>query len=170
MPLAFRNLFSIHKLDYIKNRKPTEGCILCCVARGETGDENLSVAAGPLAVVCVNKFPYNSGHILIFPKRHVTDYRALSGEEENEVNLLLRRSLDVLDALYEPSGYNVGYNIGDFAGASIAHLHMHVIPRYRNELGFVDIVGGAKIVVENPSETMRRLKDEFEKRDRRETV
>jgi ATP adenylyltransferase len=100
----------------------------------------------------------------------VTDYRALSGEEENEVNLLLRRSLDVLDALYEPSGYNVGYNIGDFAGASIAHLHMHVIPRYRNELGFVDIVGGAKIVVENPSETMRRLKDEFEKRDRRETV
>jgi ATP adenylyltransferase len=170
MPLAFHNLFSIHKLNYIKDKKPKEACILCCVARGETGDENLSVAEGPLAVVCVNKFPYNSGHILIFPKRHLTDYRTLSGEEETEINLLLRRSLDVLDALYEPSGYNVGYNIGDFAGASIAHLHLHVIPRYRNELGFVDIVGGAKIVVEDPSETMRRLKDEFGKRDRRETV
>jgi ATP adenylyltransferase len=163
MPLAFHNLFSIHKLNYIKNKKSQEPCILCCVARGENREENLSVKEGPLAVVCVNKFPYNSGHVLIFPRRHVTDYRTLSAEEEAEINRLLRLSLDVLDALYKPSGYNIGYNIGDFAGASIPHLHMHVIPRYRNELGFVDIVGGAKIVVENPSETMRRLKDEFDK-------
>jgi ATP adenylyltransferase len=164
MPLAFHNLFSIHKLNYIKNKKPKEPCILCCVARGRPRGENLSVTEGLHTVVCVNKFPYNSGHILIFPRRHVTDYRALSGEEESEINRLLRESLDILDSLYKPSGYNVGYNIGDFAGASIPHLHMHVIPRYRNELGFVDIVGGAKIVVEDPSETMRRLKDEFRKR------
>ena len=166
MPLAFHNLFSTRKLSYIKNRKPKGPCILCCVARGRTPGENLTVTEGRNAVICVNKFPYNSGHILIFPKRHVTDYRELIGDEETEINRLLRESLDILDELYKPSGFNVGYTIGDFAGASIPHLHMHVIPRYPNELGFVDIVGGAKIVVEDPSETMLRLRDEFNKRAR----
>src|SRR3972149_5707696 len=104
MSLAFHNLFSIHKLHYIKNKILKEPCILCCVARGRTEDVNLSVTEGRFTVICVNKFPYNSGHILIFPKRHVTDYRELSGEEEVEINRLLRKSLDILDTLYEPSG------------------------------------------------------------------
>ena len=164
MPLSFNNLFSVHKLGYIKKKRAGAACILCDLGLSGTGGENLSVMEGKSAVVCVNKFPYNSGHILIFPRRHVTDFRALSGEEEGEMHLILRMSLDVLDSLYNPSGYNVGYNIGDFAGASIPHLHMHVIPRYRNELGFVDIVGGAKIVVEDPCETMRRLRDAFRTR------
>jgi ATP adenylyltransferase len=164
MPLSFNNLFSVHKLGYIKKRKTGAFCILCDLGRGGAGGEDLSVMEGNSAVVCVNKFPYNSGHILIFPKRHVTDYRELRGEEEGEIHLILRESLDILDSLYKPSGYNIGYNIGDFAGASLPHLHMHVIPRYRNELGFVDIVGGAKIVVEDPCETMRRLRDAFRTR------
>ncbi|MFW6138916.1 MAG: HIT domain-containing protein, partial [Spirochaetota bacterium] len=71
------------------------------------------------------------------------------------------KTLDILDRLYSPCGYNIGYNIGSFAGASISHVHMHVIPRYENELGFIDIVGGAKILVEDPTKTMQRLKQAF---------
>lgn len=161
MPLNFHNLFSIEKLKYIKGEKPRVDCILCSIANGNPGVVNLLVAEGKYSAVCVNKFPYNAGHLLIFPKRHIKDYRDFKHEEEAEINLLLKNSLDILDTIYSPSGYNFGYNTGDFAGASISHLHMHVIPRYRNELGFIDIIGGAKIIVEDPVRTMKELKKAF---------
>ena len=163
MPGDFHNLFSVNKLQYIKEKSTSTGCILCSIAKRDTDVVNLAVADGKKTVVCVNKFPYNSGHLLIFPKRHITDYRDFLEEEELEINKFLRASLDVLDATYSPSGYNFGYNTGEFAGASIAHIHMHVIPRYRNELGFIDIIGGAKILVENPTRTMEKLKKAFGK-------
>jgi ATP adenylyltransferase len=163
MPGNFHNLFSINKLQYIKEKGTETGCILCSIAERDADVAKLVVAEGKKTVVCVNKFPYHPGHLLIFPKRHTIDYRELLEEEELEINNFLRTSLDVLDSTYSPSGYNFGYNTGEFAGASIAHMHMHVIPRYRNELGFIDIIGGAKILVENPTQTMKKLKKAFEK-------
>ncbi len=163
MPVDFHNLFSVNKLQYIKEKSTGTGCILCSIANRDTDVVNLVVAEGKKTAVCVNRFPYNSGHLLIFPKRHITDYRDFLEEEELEINKFLRASLDVLDSTYSPSGYNFGYNTGEFAGASIAHLHMHLIPRYRNELGFIDIIGGAKILVENPAQTMKKLKKAFGK-------
>jgi ATP adenylyltransferase len=161
MPLEYHNLFSVNKMGYIKGQRPKVNCIFCSIIKGENEVVQLLVFEGTHSVVSVNKFPYNSGHLLICPKRHIVDYRELSMEEEKEMNALLRRGLDVLDSLYSPSGYNIGCNIGEFAGASLPHLHMHVIPRYRNELGFIDIVGGAKIVVEDPHTTMCRLREAF---------
>jgi len=163
MPLDYYNLFSVNKLDYIKGNKPEVDCILCSIFDQHSQVESLLIKEGKYTAICVNKFPYNSGHILIFPKRHMRDYRELKKEEENELNHFLKESLNILDNLYSPSGYNIGYNIGDFSGASISHLHMHVIPRHKNELGFIDIIGGAKIIVENPVITMKKLKKEFRK-------
>ncbi len=162
MPLKFHNLFSVGKLSYIKGRKSlNSGCILCSIADGDEELGKLLVLNATHTAVCVNKFPYNPGHILLFPKRHIIDYREFKRNEEDEINKILKMSLDILDSLYSPSGYNIGYNIGHFAGASIPHLHMHVIPRYQNELGCIDIIGGAKIIVEDPSKTMRELKKLF---------
>ncbi len=164
MTLKYKNLFSINKLGYIKGKKSKVKCILCSMINKKDEDVlKLLVMESVNSAVCVNKFPYNSGHLLIFPKRHIIDYRDLKNEEESEINSTLRECLNILDSLYSPSGYNIGYNIGDFAGASISHLHMHVIPRYRNELGFIDIVGGSKIIVEDPAQTMKRLKRAFDK-------
>ncbi len=163
MPLDYHNLFSTHKLRYIKGRRPNVECILCSIIKKEKEVVSLLVYEGMHSFISVNKFPYNSGHILICPKRHLIDYRELSKSEENEIHTLLRESLAILDRLYSPSGYNIGFNIGEFAGASLPHLHMHIIPRYRNELGFIDIIGGAKIVVEDPNQTMKRLREEFSK-------
>jgi len=163
MPVDFHNLFSVNKLQYIKEKSTGTGCILCSIANRDNDVVNLVVVEGKKTAICVNRFPYNSGHLLIFPKRHITDYRDFFEEEELEINKFLRASMDVLDSTYSPSGYNFGYNTGEFAGASIAHLHMHVIPRYRNELGFIDIIGGAKILVENPVQTMKKLKKAFGK-------
>ncbi|HUT65062.1 MAG TPA: HIT domain-containing protein [Spirochaetota bacterium] len=161
MTLKFQNLFSLNKLSYIKGGKPKVDCILCSIVENNKDVVSLLVTEGSHTAVCVNKFPYNSGHILIFPKRHITDYRELETDERREIDELLRKSLDVLDSLYAPAGYNIGLNIGDFAGASISHLHLHVIPRYKNELGFIDIVGGSKIIVEDPAVTMARLHEAF---------
>lgn len=161
MTLKFQNLFSLNKLSYIKGGKPKVDCILCSIVENNKDVVSLLVTEGSHTAVCVNKFPYNSGHILIFPKRHITDYRELETDERREIDELLRKSLDVLDSLYAPAGYNIGLNIGDFAGASISHLHLHVIPRYKNELGFIDIVGGSKIIVEDPAVTMKRLNKAF---------
>ena len=163
MPLEYHNLYSLNKMQYIKGKRPQVECIFCAIINRAEEVEKLLVYEGETTVISVNKYPYNSGHLLICPKRHIVDYRELSEKEELEIQLLLRKSLDALDTLYTPSGYNIGYNIGEFAGASLPHLHMHVIPRYPNELGFIDIVGGAKIVVEDPEETMKNLKKLFQK-------
>jgi len=166
MPLKFHNLFSIHKLDYIKSFSRNTGCILCEILKNryEKSDiTTLLVTEKKYSAVCINKFPYNSGHLLIFPRRHITDYREYNPQEEQEISMLIKESLNILDRLYTPSGYNIGYNMGQFAGASIAHLHLHLIPRFKNELGFIDIIGGAKIIVEDPEKTMARLKKEFAK-------
>lgn len=163
MPLHYRNLFSPLKMNYIKGDRPKVDCILCAVLHGDERVDNLLVYRSERAFVCVNKYPYNSGHLLVCPKRHITDYRETTQQEEREMDHLVKRCLSVLDELYHPTGYNVGYNMGEFAGASQEHLHIHLIPRYRNELGFVDIVGGAKILVEEPQVTMSRLKSALEK-------
>jgi ATP adenylyltransferase len=161
MPLEYKNLFSLNKLRYIKGDRPKVDCIFCSMIRKQEEVVKLLVCEGERVFISVNKFPYNSGHLLICPMRHINDYRDLTHEEEEEMHTLLRRSLDILDSLYSPGGYNIGYNVGEFAGASQAHLHMHVIPRYPNELGFIDIVGGAKIVIENPEQTMENLRAAF---------
>jgi ATP adenylyltransferase len=163
MPLEYKNLFSLNKMGYIKGNRPKVECIFCSIIKKKDDVVKLLVYEGKHSVISVNKFPYNSGHILICPKRHIIDFREMKDTEVSEINTLLKKSLDILDRLYSPSGYNVGYNIGEFAGASLPHLHMHIIPRYRNELGFVDIVGGAKIVIQDPQETMTLLKKAFNK-------
>jgi ATP adenylyltransferase len=167
MSLEFHNLFSLNKLGYIKGDRPKVDCILCAIVNHQEDVQNLLVCERTHTVVSVNKFPYNSGHLLLWPKRHITDYREMTKEEECEVGALLRTSVDILDELYGPCGYNVGFNMGDFAGASLPHLHIHLIPRYPNEIGFVDIVAGAKILVENPVETMERLRAAFERSENR---
>jgi ATP adenylyltransferase len=101
---------------------------------------------------------------MIFPNRHVIDPRELTDEEVNELNQLQNLTLDVLEEVYQPKGFTVGYNIREASGASILHLHLHIVPRYYNELGFLDIIGGSKIIVEDPKETQEKLKQAFSKR------
>ena len=71
--------------------------------------------------------------------------------------------MDILDSLYEPLGYNLGWNVGPFSGASIAHIHQHIVPRYKNELGFLDIAADTKVLIEFPEITYKKVKKEFQK-------
>jgi ATP adenylyltransferase len=154
--------FNFDKLGYLKGPKP-QGCILCLVASGSDRVERLVARESDSFVVSLNLYPYNPGHLLVFPKRHVLDIRGLSGEERAELDRLTDECLGVLDACLKPSAYNIGYNMGLIAGASIEHLHMHIIPRYPSEIGIAELIGGARVLVQDPRETLALLKAAFDR-------
>jgi len=156
-------MFVPTKFDYVHGKRPEVDCILCEVVAGRDTVERLEVHRSPLFVVSLNLYPYNPGHLLIFPRRHVITLGELSYKETLELHALQVRSFEVLGELYQPRGYNVGYNLGEASGASITHFHIHVVPRYERELGFMDIIGGSKIVVEDPHRTRDRVRDSFAK-------
>jgi len=150
--------FNFDKMAYLTGKKP-DGCILCLVNAGSDEVVNLSVFQNELFNVSVNLYPYNPGHLMIFPRRHVEDIRELTQEEESSLARVQRGMLEVLDRTHSPAGYNIGYNMGLVAGASIRHLHLHIIPRYPRELGIADLVAGRRVLVESPQTTADRIRD-----------
>jgi len=152
--------FTFDKMAYVRRDK-NEACILCRLKDGDPGVANTLVHRTEHIAVCVNLYPYNPGHLLIFPLRHVEDIRQLEVEERSSIDKTLDRALAILDSLYTPSGYNIGYNMGLDSGASIAHLHRHIIPRYPRELGLAELLGGKRVLVEDPMVTRERLLEAF---------
>jgi ATP adenylyltransferase len=120
---------------------------------------DLSVFRDPLFIAAVNLYPYNPGHLLVFPVRHIIDLRELTPQEERRLTELIRYLLDICDRTIRPAGYNLGYNMGHPAGASIDHLHLHIIPRFPNETGIADLIAGKRVLIEDPSATAKRLRE-----------
>lgn len=149
--------FNFDKIAYLQGKKP-EGCILCLINSNSPEVVNLSVFANHLFTVSVNLYPYNPGHLLVFPRRHVEDIRELTSEEERDLGHVVKAMLTVVDETHHPGGYNIGYNMGLVAGASISHLHLHIIPRYPREIGMADLVAGKRVLVEAPTETATRIR------------
>ena len=152
--------FNFDKLGYIKGGRP-DGCILCLVRDGSEDVDRLVVYETDSFIVSLNLYPYNPGHVLVFPKRHVVDIRELNEQEKCELPKLTDLSLDALDKAFKPAGFNIGYNMGLVAGGSIEHLHLHIIPRYPREVGIVELIAGKRVLVQNPLETLARLRDAF---------
>ena len=150
--------YNFEKLKYLKEKR-SEGCILCLIDQGSDAVIDLTLHKDELFIVSVNLYPYNPGHLLIFPRRHITDIRDLTVEESAALAVLEKKFLQILDEIYHPQGFNLGYNMGRDAGGSIDHLHLHIIPRYRGEVGVVDIVAGQRMLVEAPDRTARRIGD-----------
>jgi len=153
--------FCFDKMKYVQEKKAEPRgakCPLCAVLAGDPGIVDLTVYRDELYAVTVNLYPYNPGHLFLFPVRHVEDLRALTADETLRQDRLVGYFLDRLDEVYRPGGYNIGYNMGRPAGASLAHLHQHLIPRYSDEIGLADLVAGKRVLVEDPRRTRERLK------------
>lgn len=153
--------FNFEKMAYVSGEK-YRGCILCAVSDEKSDVPRLVIWENESFCVSVNLYPYNPGHLLVFPRRHILDLRELSNEEEHELFRINRSCLNLLDRSHSPSAYNIGYNMGLTAGASIEHLHLHIIPRYPRETGIADLLAGKRVLVESPFETCRRLREEIE--------
>lgn len=144
------------KMKYVRGHRPS-GCILCLIRDKSPEVVDLTVYADELFTVSVNLYPYNPGHIMIFPNRHLVDIRDFTADEDRQLADLTREFLGIIETTHSPSGFNIGYNMGAAAGASIDHIHLHVIPRYPREIGIADLVAGSRVLIEDPRVTRDRL-------------
>jgi ATP adenylyltransferase len=156
-------LFSPEKLGYVQgSKRPKVDCIFCAARDGVPGVDNLIVYCARYFFVTLNLYPYNPGHLMIVPLKHTETVEDFNPDEVQEWYLLQKLCIAVLRKMYEPLGFNMGYNMGKCSGASIDHLHFHIVPRYRSELGFMDILNGTRIIVEAPQITKTRMRGYFE--------
>ncbi len=146
VPDAFARLYTPHRMAYIKGEGKGGDCPFCTIP--ELSDEDgLIVARGGSAYVVLNLYPYNSGHLMAVPFRHVASYDELTGEEAAEVAALTQRALRALRSATGAQGFNVGMNLGVVGGAGIAaHLHQHVVPRWGGDTNFMPVVGQTRVL------------------------
>ncbi len=138
------------RIEYILSEKP-KTCIFCDFPAAPERDDrkNLVVHRSARSFSVLNRFPYNSGHLMVIPRAHVQDLEALSGEDWDDVQSELRLAVSVVRAVYRPEGMNVGMNLGRAAGAGIEeHLHWHVVPRWVGDNNFMPVLADMRVVVE----------------------
>jgi ATP adenylyltransferase len=153
-------------MEFIRSEKP-KGCIFCefPAAPPERDRENLVVHRSTHAFTCLNRYPYNSGHLMVIPRAHVADLALLEPGAWADLQEELRRAVAVLGAEYRPEGMNVGMNLGRAAGAGIAdHLHWHVVPRWVGDNSFMPVLADQRVVVEALDGAWTRLSAAFARR------
>ena len=160
---AWDRLWTPHRMAYIRgenkpdHQRSGDDCPFCRAPAIE-GDESLVVARGDLVYVVLNLYPYNSGHLMVCPYRHVADYTDLTQAEVIEVASLTHESMRALRAVSGAHGFNIGLNQGAVSGAGIAgHLHQHVVPRWGGDTNFMPIVAGTKVIPQLLADTRTLL-------------
>ena len=155
-------LWAPWRIPYILEVDKTEGCIFCVKWGEERDEENLLIYRGTHCFVILNLFPYNNGHLMVVPIRHVADLGDLSDEEKLEVVQLIERAMNALRQVMGPEGFNVGMNVGRPAGAGIEdHLHVHVVPRWNGDTNFMSVLGDTKVISESLGSCYQRLREAF---------
>ena len=155
-------LWSPWRMQYILGPKLDE-CVFCLPQGSENDKERFVVHRGQTAFVILNKYPYNSGHLLVVPFRHTMEYCSLTKEESSEIFGLSQLCVAVLDKVSSPQGFNLGFNLGIAAGAGVkGHLHMHVVPRWNGDSSFIAVLGETRTLPEYLDTTFLRLKPVFD--------
>ena len=160
---GFERLWTPHRMVYINGERPTDeagaGCPFCA-APDRDDAEGLIVHRGQSCYVVMNLFPYNPGHVLVCPYRHVSRYVDLTDEETVEFTSFTKDSLTAQDESSAPHGYNIGMNQGAVAGAGVAaHLHQHVVPRWGGDSNFLPVIGQTKALPMLLEDVRQRLVD-----------
>jgi ATP adenylyltransferase len=165
VPDSFGRLWTPHRMAYIKGAgKPSgpgedEGCPFD-IAPTLSDEDGLIVARGTLVYVVLNLYPYNAGHLLVVPYRHVADYTDLTPAETAEFASYTQHAIRVLRQVSGPHGFNIGINLGSVAGAGIAaHLHQHVVPRWGGDTNFMPVIGRTRVLPQLLADTRKLLAD-----------
>ncbi|NYJ07837.1 HIT family protein [Petropleomorpha daqingensis] len=159
---VFEHLWTPYRMAYIRGEgKPTgdHDCPFCLIPK--MGDEEgLIVARGRTVFAVLNLYPYNAGHLMVVPYRHVPDYTDLTVEEVAELGDLTQTAMRTIRAVSGAHGFNIGMNQGHIAGAGIAdHLHQHVVPRWGGDTNFMPVIGLTRVLPQVLTETRRLLAD-----------
>jgi ATP adenylyltransferase len=158
-----KRLFSPWRSQYIESFSKTatkaEECVLCSAHTGRNDDERLVVSRGRTCYVVMNLYPYNSGHLMIVPYRHISSLGALTDEECLEMMTMVRTMAGALEKVSRPDGFNFGSNIGRTAGAGIdKHIHFHIVPRWTGDTNFMPVLADTKMISEDMHSTLRKLR------------
>jgi ATP adenylyltransferase len=153
-----RPLWAPWRLAYVQQAGEQDGCVFCREAAGELGGESLVVHRGEQNIVLLNKFPYSSGHVMVAPVRHIGGLEELDDREWLELRRSTISALAAISSVYKPDAFNIGWNLGEVAGGSIAsHLHQHVVPRWAGDTNFMPVLADVKVLPEHLLETRERL-------------
>lgn len=155
-------LWAPWRIEYVRKAKES-GCILC-QKLGQNDDEaNFILYRSQNNFVILNAFPYNPGHLMIAPYRHIANLQDLTDDEAREHFNLVKKSLALLKQVLKPDGFNLGLNIGKSAGAGIEeHLHTHIVPRWQGDANFMPVLSNTRVISEGLAATYKKLKDAIE--------
>jgi len=154
-------LWAPWRIKYILSPKPDK-CIFCEASSSEDYSKHYVVYKSRHSIVMLNLYPYNSGHVMVAPKRHVDSIEQLNDEELLDLVKTLKLTMKVLRETLKPEGFNVGINIGRVAGAGIEdHVHIHVVPRWCGDTNFMPVIGDVKVIPEALEDTYIKLRNAF---------
>lgn len=152
-------LFKPERSNYVRKVDRPAGCVFCNSANSIMAFDTLCIYKSKYSQIVLNKYPYNSGHVLVLPLRHCGDLLNLTEAERQDLFSLVSFSFQMLKDLYAPTGINMGMNHGATAGAGIPdHLHVHVIPRWAGDVNFFPLIAETKVVVENLESTYKKMR------------
>jgi ATP adenylyltransferase len=156
-------LWAPWRMEYIDSAREGEGgCIFCDLPAEGDDEKNYILTRSDRAFAILNKFPYNSGHLMIAPLRHVAEVEELDDDEALGMHELLQKSLKALKEAMKPDGFNIGMNLGQVAGAGIPdHVHWHVVPRWSGDTNFMPVVAETKVLPELLQESYLKLREEL---------
>lgn len=149
------------RMEFIRMEKP-KGCIFCDKSKENEDELNYILYRGESNFVILNTFPYNPGHLMVAPYRHVSSLEDLSNEELFEHFDIVRKSTKAIRTIFNPAGFNIGINMGKTAGAGIAdHVHTHIVPRWEGDANFMPVIFDTKVLPEALTTTYGKLKGEI---------
>lgn len=161
--IGMKVIWAPWRMKYILSDQKGAGCIFCPGSDRGQDEERLILYVGSLTTVMMNRFPYNNGHLLVAPIRHVPGLEDLTEEESLDLLLMVRRSIDVLKKVMNPEGFNVGLNLGHAAGAGMKdHIHFHIVPRWNGDTNYMTVFGEVRVIPEHIKETYKKLRTEFD--------
>jgi ATP adenylyltransferase len=158
--LERKNLWAPWRIQYIQGLSASGDCFICHnLQNPRDDDKNLVLWRTDRSIVLLNRFPYNNGHLLLAPARHIAGFDEASDEEMLELTKLLRDSQKVLSLAIKPHGFNVGMNFGRCAGAGLpGHLHVHIVPRWEGDTNFMNVCSGTDVISQSLTELFGLLK------------
>ena len=150
-------------MRYVQGERKDEGCIFCLAAEAGDDESRLVLHRGGRCLVMLNAFPYNSGHLMVAPHRHVASIEDLDDEELLDLMTLTRRALGAVRDAYGPDGFNLGVNVGAIAGAGFAdHVHLHVVPRWAADSNFMAVTADTRVLPQSLDDSYAQLRGRWQ--------
>ncbi len=163
--MSLRRLWAVWRMPYIKliASRGNEECIFCTLPSAGRDEENFILYRSSYCFIIMNKYPYNPGHLMVAPYRHVASLDELTEEEALDMWRLIRISMLALRKAMNPEGFNIGANIGKAAGAGFeGHVHIHIVPRWKGDTNFMPVISNTKVVSDALRNTYYELKEALE--------